>query len=414
MTDTVYGPVTDWATDFDHGAPEYNANIHQIWDDLKAAGCPIAHTERYGGVWLPLTHDLVKEIAYDPTRFSSLTPVVQQLKPSQVREMDPDALGAPIGPVPPISSDPPFHADARRILLPAFSPKQIDPWREEVEQICNKLIDDMGDADIIDAAVQYTQHIPVLVVAQMLGLPLSDADRFRAWVDMVLGGIGAERNEERLAQFEAMDAYLTKHIEDHIENPRDDLTTYLINSEIFGQKLSPRHVFGTILLLIIAGIDTTWSGIGSSLWHLASNPVDRRRLVENPEKIPTAVEEFLRAYAPVTMARMVTEDMEFHGVHMKKEDRVLLPFPAANRDEKQFANPAVVDIEREENRHAAFGLGIHRCIGSNLARLEMNVAIEVFLKRFPDFELDQSEQVTWSTGQVRGPRNLPFRINVRA
>ncbi|MCE2736107.1 MAG: cytochrome P450 [Acidimicrobiaceae bacterium] len=414
MTDTVYGPVTDWATDFDHGAPEYNANIHQIWDDLKAAGCPIAHTERYGGVWLPLTHDLVKEIAYDPTRFSSLTPVVQQLKPSQARELDPDALGAPIGPVPPISSDPPFHADARRILLPAFSPKQIDPWRSEVEQICNKLIDDMGDADIIDAAVQYTQHIPVLVVAQMVGLPLSDADRFRSWVDMVLGGIGAERNEERLAQFEAMDAYLTKHIEDHIENPRDDLTTYLLNSEIFGEKLSPRHVFGTILLLIIAGIDTTWSGIGSSLWHLASNPVDRRRLVENPEKIPTAVEEFLRAYAPVTMARMVTDDMEFHGVHMKKEDRVLLPFPAANRDEKQFANPAVVDIEREENRHAAFGLGIHRCIGSNLARLEMNVAIEVFLKRFPDFELDNSEQVTWSSGQVRGPRNLPFRINVRA
>lgn len=414
MTDTVYGPVTDWATDFDHGAPEYNANIHEIWDNLKASGCPIAHTERYGGVWLPLTHDLVKEIAYDPSRFSSLTPVVQQLKPSQVREMDPDALGAPIGPVPPISSDPPFHADARRILLPAFSPKQIDPWRKEVEEICNKLIDDMGDADVIDAAVQYTQHIPVLVVAQMVGLPLSDADRFRGWVDMVLGGIGAERNEERMAQFEAMDAYLTKHIEDHIENPRDDLTTYLLNSEIFGEKLSPRHVFGTILLLIIAGIDTTWSGIGSSLWHLASNSVDRRRLVENPEKIPTAVEEFLRAYAPVTMARMVTEDMEFHGVHMKKEDRVLLPFPAANRDEKQFANPAVVDIEREENRHAAFGLGIHRCIGSNLARLEMNVAIEVFLKRFPDFELDNSEQVTWSTGQVRGPRNLPFRINVRA
>jgi len=414
MTDTVYGPVTDWATDFDHGAPEYNANIHEIWDNLKASGCPIAHTERYGGVWLPLTHDLVKEIAYDPSRFSSLTPVVQQLKPSQVREMDPDALGAPIGPVPPISSDPPFHADARRILLPAFSPKQIDPWRKEVEEICNKLIDDMGDADVIDAAVQYTQHIPVLVVAQMVGLPLSDADRFRGWVDMVLGGIGAERNEERMAQFEAMDAYLTKHIEDHIENPRDDLTTYLLNSEIFGEKLSPRHVFGTILLLIIAGIDTTWSGIGSSLWHLASNSVDRRRLVENPEKIPTAVEEFLRAYAPVTMARMVTEDMEFHGVHMKKEDRVLLPFPAANRDEKQFANPAVVDIEREENRHAAFGLGIHRCIGSNLARLEMNVAIEVFLKRFPDFELDNSEQVTWSTGQVRGPRNLPFRINARA
>ena len=413
MSETIYGPVTDWATDFDHGSPAYNNNIHQIWDDLKAAGCPIAHTERYGGVWLPLTHDLVKEIAYDPTRFSSLTPVVQQLKPSEALLEDPDALGAPIGPVPPISSDPPFHADARRLLLPAFSPKVIDPLRKEVEEICNKLIDDMGDVDAIDAAVQYTQHIPVLVVAQMVGLPLSDADRFRGWVDMVLGGIGAERSEERLAQFMAMDEYLTKHIEEHIANPQDDLTSYLLDAEIFGEKLSPRHVFGTILLLIIAGIDTTWSGIGSSLWHLASNPVDRRRLVENPGKIPMAVEEFLRAYAPVTMARMVTDDMEFHGVQMKKEDRVLLPFPAANRDENQFANPAVVDIEREENRHAAFGLGIHRCIGSNLARLEMNVAIEVFLKRFPDFELDTTEQVTWSTGQVRGPRNLPFKINAR-
>jgi cytochrome P450 len=339
---------------------------------------------------------------------------VQQLKPSEALLEDPDALGAPIGPVPPISSDPPFHADARRLLLPAFSPKVIDPWRKEVEEICNKLIDDMGNVDAIDAAVQYTQHIPVLVVAQMVGLPLSDADRFRGWVDMVLGGIGAERSEERLAQFMAMDEYLTKHIEDHIENPRDDLTSYLLDAEIFGEKLSPRHVFGTILLLIIAGIDTTWSGIGSSLWHLASNPIDRRRLVENPGKIPMAVEEFLRAYAPVTMARMVTDDMEFHGVQMKKEDRVLLPFPAANRDENQFADPAVVDIEREENRHAAFGLGIHRCIGSNLARLEMNVAIEVFLKRFPDFELDTTEQVTWSTGQVRGPRNLPFRIKARA
>ena len=113
MTDTVYGPVTDWATDFDHGAPEYNANIHQIWDDLKAAGCPIAHTERYGGVWLPLTHDLVKEIAYDPSRFSSLTPVVQQLKPSQARELDPDALGAPIGPVPPIPCRCTSHSLAR-------------------------------------------------------------------------------------------------------------------------------------------------------------------------------------------------------------------------------------------------------------------------------------------------------------
>ena len=114
------------------------------------------------------------------------------------------------------------------------------------------------------------------------------------------------------------------------------------------------------------------------------------------------------------MARLVKDDHAFHNVEMKKDDWVLLPFPAANRDEAQFENANEVDIDRTENRHAAFGLGIHRCIGSNLARLELNVAVETFLERFPDFELNHSEKVTWSTGQVRGPRNLPFRILARS
>jgi cytochrome P450 len=217
-----------------------------------------------------------------------------------------------------------------------------------------------------------------------------------------------------MAKFEEFNEYLAYHVNDHMENPREDLISFLLNAEIMGQKLSLEHTVGTVILLLIAGIDTTWSGIGSSLWHLASNSVDRRRLVENPDMIPAAIEEFLRAYAPVTMARIVKEDMEFHGVQMKQEDWVLLPFPAANRDDKQFADAHVVQIDREENRHAAFGLGIHRCLGSNLARLEMNVAIEVFLKRFPDFSVDPNEMVTWSTGQVRGPRSLPFVVNARA
>ena len=406
---TVYGPVTDWATDFDHGDPEYNKNIHEIWSTLKASGCPIAHTDRYGGTWLPLTHDLVHEIAYDTDHFSSQGPVVTQLKPSQ----NPDAIPAPVGSVPPISSDPPFHADARRLLLPAFAPKQIDPLRSKMYKMCNELIDKMGDRDTVDAALEYSQHIPVLIIAEMLGLPLEDADKFRSWVNLILGAIGAERNEERLAMFMEFSEYLDRHIADHVDNPKDDLITFLLNAELHGQKLSPQHVHGTVVLILIAGIDTTWSGIGSSIWHLASNPVDRRRLVENKEMIPQAVEEFLRAYAPVTMARIVKEDLEFHGVEMKQDDWVLLPFPAANRDEAQFENANEVDIDRTENRHAAFGLGIHRCIGSNLARAELNVAVEVFLERFPDFELNPTEEVTWSTGQVRGPRNIPLRILAR-
>ena len=283
---------------------------------------------------------------------------------------------------------------------PAFAPKKIDPLRDKMKKMCNDLIDKMGDRELIDAAVEYSQHIPVLIIAEMLGLPLEDADRFRGWVNLVLGDIGGDR-ESRIAQFQEFGEYLDRHIADHVDNPKDDLITFLLNAELGGQKLSPQHVHGTVVLILIAGIDTTWSGIGSSLWHLASNAVDRRRLAENKDLIPQAVEEFLRAYAPVTMARLVSQDHEFHGVQMKEEDWVLLPFPAANRDENQFDNAGTVDIDRTENRHAAFGLGIHRCIGSNLARLELNVAVETFLERFPDFELNQAEEVTWSTGQVR-------------
>ena len=407
---SLYGPVSDWQNDFDHADPKYNENIHEIWNDLlENKKCPVAHTERYGGTWLPLTHEYVHEVAYDTEHFTSRSVVVSRLKPSQMEIPPPPA---PIGSAPPITSDPPFHHEARRLLLPAFAPKKIEPWEEEVRQICNELIDKMGDAEHVDAALQYAQHIPVMVIARMLGLPLEDSDRFRGWVHLVLEAVN-EEPETRRKKFEEFDAYLDYHVQDHIENPRDDLISYLLNAEIMGNKLLPEHVRGTIVLLLIAGIDTTWSGIGSSLWHLATNSVDRRRLVENPALRPTAVEEFLRAYAPVTMARLVKEDYDFHGCPMKAEDWVLLPFPAANRDPNVFEDADKVIIDREENRHAAFGLGIHRCVGSNLARLEMNVAVDVFLERFPDFELNTSEEVKWSVGQVRGPRTLPIRVLAR-
>jgi cytochrome P450 len=148
------------------------------------------------------------------------------------------------------------------------------------------------------------------------------------------------------------------------------------------------------------------------LWHLAQNPEDRKRLAHDEDLWDTAIEELLRAYAPVTMARMVTRDLDFHGCPMKKDDWLLLPFPSANRDGSEFPDPDVVKLDRLNNRHAAFGLGIHRCLGSNLARMELRVALEEWLARYPEFELGDPDGVTWSGGQVRGPRNLPLRILV--
>ena len=165
-----------------------------------------------------------------------------------------------------------------------------------------------------------------------------------------------------------------------------------------------------IALPIIAGIDTTWSGIGASLWHLATYHDDRDRLVADPSLLPTAIEEFLRAYSPVTMARIATDDVEVAGCPIKAGDKVLMNFPGANRDPDVFDNPDQVILDRAQNRHVAFGAGIHRCAGSNLARMEMRVAVEVWLERIPEFRLADNAEVTWAGGQVRGPRQLPVRI----
>ena len=162
--------------------------------------------------------------------------------------------------------------------------------------------------------------------------------------------------------------------------------------------------------LLIAGIDTTWSAIGASLWHLATNPGDCARLVAEPALMTTAIEEFLRAYAPVTMARKVVSDREVGGTLLRAGQTTMLCFPAANRDPAVFPDPDKVLLDRKDNRHAAFGLGIHRCVGSNLARMEMRVALEEWLARIPRFQLAEGAQVVWSEGPARGPRRLPFEF----
>jgi len=399
-----YGPVSDFAVDFDHAVPEYNSNAPQVWKELREGGCPVAHSDRYGGMWVPVTHDTVHEVAYDTEHFTSRAVIVAVGRPGDL------AMPAPIGIAPPITSDPPFHSMARRLLLPAFAPKKIEPWEPEIQLLCRKLLDEIGDVrpgeTVIDAAVQYAQNIPVNVIGRMLGFPAQDEALFRKFVHDVIERITEEPGTRD--GLEDLGIYINAQIQDHRENPRDDLTNYLLNVEIEGNPVSDDVVGGMIILLLIAGIDTTWSAIGSSIWHLAQHPEDRQRLLDDPEVMTFALEEFLRAYAPVTMARMVAKDNDFHGCPMKKDDWVLLPFPAANRDPKHFEDPDRFIVDRQVNRHAAFGLGIHRCLGSNLARLELKVAVQEFITRFPAFEL--AGDVRWSVGQIRGPRELPLRI----
>jgi cytochrome P450 len=399
-SEIITGQVSDWATDFSHLEPEWSADPYPIQDDLRQR-CPIAHTRRFGGGWLPTRYEDVAAIAYDTERFSSRAIIVSHFRPP--REL------APVGGSPPISSDPPFHHEARKLLLPAFTRSAVARLEPATRAFCHSLIDALAGRDVVDAAQDYAQHIPMRVIADMLGFPPADGPQFREFVEDLMEGINLPP-EERITRVSRLFEYLLDQVDDHLDHPRDDLTSYLLNAELYGRKLDPDHVTGTMALLLIAGIDTSWSAIGASLWHLANTPADRERLVAEPGLLRVAIEEFLRAYAPVTMARLVRQDVHWRGADMKADDWILLSFPAANRDPAQFDRAGEVIIDREVNRHAAFGLGIHRCVGSHLARMELRVALETWLARIPSFTLADPAAVRWSAGQIRGPRALPLRI----
>jgi len=396
----ITGPVSDWATDFSHLEQEWAQDMYTVLQGLRGR-CPVAHTDRFGGGWLPTSYDDVAAVAYDTENFTSRSVIMGNFRPP--REIE------PIGTTPPISSDPPFHHDARKLLLPAFTKTNVSKLEPGTRAFCHELIDGLAGQDVVDAAHDYAQHIPMRVIANMLGFPPEDGPHFREFVENALEGVNYPP-EERIARMSKLGEYILAQIRDHLDNPRDDLTTYLLNAEMYGQKLDPFVVTGAIALLLIAGIDTTWSAIGASLWHLAKTPEDRKRLVAEPELLPTAMEEFLRAYGPVTMARLVKHDMNWRGIDMKADDWILLSFPAANRDPQMFDRADEIVIDRAVNKHAAFGLGIHRCVGSHLARMELRVALEVWLERVPEFSLEDPTAVTWSAGQVRGPRTLSLRI----
>ncbi len=400
MTQTA--PVGDWATDFDVMDPRYLADPFSIWDQLRQT-CPIPHTNRRKSSWMPLRYEDVTAIAHDIEHFSSLKVAVI---PGDEDEDPPDFDGPNLEyGLPPISADPPLHTWTRRLLLPWFSHKRVNGYIPLTRDLCRSLLDGFAASGGADAAADYAQQIPVRVIAHILGVPTDLSDTFTGWVRDVLEF--ADDAERRQRGAEGLLNFFLAHLEERRHHPGDDLLSELLSTEVEGAPVDDGIILGMAALVLIAGVDTTWSAIGSSLWHLATHPDDRRRLVADPELMPTAIEEFLRAYAPVTMAREVTEDVEYAGCPMKAGDKVLMNFPAANRDPEAFEHPDVVELDRAHNRHVAFGSGIHRCAGSNLARMELQVALEEWLARIPEFSLAEGKEISWAGGQVRGPRVLP-------
>jgi cytochrome P450 len=385
-------PVDDWTEDFDVLDAGYIADPFTVWDELRQT-CPIAHTNRRGSNWLPTRYEDVTAMAHDIEHFSSVEVAVIGFEGEE-----PEEQLLPYG-LPPISVDPPVHTWTRRLLLPWFSHRRVESYEQMTRDLCHSLI------DAFVAEGRAAQQIPVRVIAHILGVPADLADTFTGWVRDVLEF--ADDEERRTAAMEGLFTYFIAEVASRKENPGTDLLSELLQTEFEGAPIEDGIVLGTAALVLIAGVDTTWSAIGSSLWHLATHEDDRKRLVAEPELMPIAIEELLRAYSPVTMARLVTSDVEFKGCPMKTGDKLLMNFPAANRDPEIFEDADKVILDRQHNRHVAFGSGIHRCAGSNLARMELRVALEEWLARIPEFRLADGAEVLWAGGQVRGPRVLP-------
>ncbi|NNC78762.1 MAG: cytochrome P450 [Acidimicrobiales bacterium] len=394
-------PVEDWTTDYDIFDADYVTDPTPIWKDLRS-GCPMARTDRRGiRSWLPTKYDDVQALAKIVPELSSKDPLVVTL-PTDMGIDNSSGLSAP-----PISADPPEQVWTRRMILPAFAPRAVESHRQFTEDLCNRLIDGFIDSGECDGAVDYAQQIPPRVIAHMLGFDPEKADDFTTWVRGALE-LGLFDPVIRVKYRDIIQTFLIDEVRSRWENPRDDYLSELLALDVPEMKgREVQVVVGIANLLLIAGIDTTWSSIGSALFHMGTHPEDRRRLAADDTLFPTALEEMLRFYSPVTMARMAQEDVPFGDIVIKSGEKVLMNFPGANHDEDAFEDADKVLIDRTRNRHIAFGSGIHRCAGSNLARLEMDVALRTWFARIPEFEVSDPGGVTWAGGQVRGPRRLP-------
>ncbi len=416
MTDTA--PVEDWGTDYDIFDSGYVRDPAPVWDALRQR-CPIAHTERWGGSFLPTRYDDVQAMAKMVPELSSHDVLVtsEPLEPIEAVAPDTELAADPIiepyrSDAAPISEDPPVHSWTRRLLLPHFAPRAVESHRQYTEDLAHRLIDGFIDKGQVDGAEHYAQQIPPRVIAHLLGIDENRVDEFTYWVRCVLE-LGLTQPELRRKYRRVIREFFFEVVEEKQANPDDGFVSALLaGTDDEGNLIDPVLAVGMLNLQLIAGIDTTWSSIGSALWHFGTHPADRHRMAAEPELWPSAIEELLRFYSPVTMGRVAVQDVKVRDVTIPKGSKVLMNFPGANRDPEVFERPDEVILDRPHNRHVAFGSGIHRCAGSNLARLEMDVALRTWFERIEDFEVAEPDKVTWAGGQVRGPRHLPIRFSL--
>jgi cytochrome P450 len=383
-------PLTE-ATNFDHWSGELAVDPYPTLGRLRDA-CPVARSEHSEGFWLFTRFDDVGAALKDHDTFSSTT--------ISIPRRTNDFL-----PVPPLDQDPPAHTRYRQMLLPFFTPQRtarLEPVARDTARSCAADVAAKGGCE---GMAEYAFPMPTVIVASILGVPAGDQGMFCDWLVKIVETAGVDPKGAVKANQELY-AYLGVLLEARRSEPRDDLLSFLLDATLEDRPLTREEHLGIAALLLVAGIDTTANTLGMALWHLARDLDAQRELRSRPELLGTAVEEFLRAYSPVSIARIVTTQVTVGECPIARDDMVLLSLPSANRDDRKYEDADKIVLDRAINPHVAFGLGIHRCLGAHIARMELRVGLEEFFAAVPEFRLVDPDAVTWKPGPIRGPREF--------
>jgi cytochrome P450 len=385
--------------DFDiHADPALLADPHARLLDMLQSAPSVFWTPRNGGGWVIMSHAANYAASRDTESFSSEFMPKAQMD-AMLASLPP---GAPHIPMPvPITLDPPEHTKYRLPLQKVFSPKTIAGLRESIAELAGHLIDGVKAKGGCEFMAEVAEPLPVQVFLKMLGLPLERQDEYRAIVKEHMAAIDTDR-QGSMRRLQRIAAAMRDTVLDRKDNPRDDILSMLWQIEIDGQPTTLADMENYGVLLFIAGLDTVMNGMGLAMRGLALDPALQAQLRADPKLIPAASEEMLRRYTFTVPMRVIKKPVELAGATMMPGDVVKLLLPAADLDASEFPQPDGYDLGRENNVHIAFGVGPHRCLGSHLARVELQVLYEEMLARLPEFRLDPTRPPVFHGGHVMG------------
>ena len=372
---------------FDHLEVAADANPGPALAELRGA-CPVAHSDSHGGFWAMFSYEDIGAAARDTARYSSAAGVTI---PAHVFPMA----------LPPIEADAPLHMQVRGPLLPRFSPQVMEALEDDLRAMVTGLIDGFIETGSADLAKDLAIPFPGMSIGQLMAVPEDDIVMLRDLTAHLMAN-----SSDLDVVMQAM-AFFQKLYEDRLANPGEDLPTSVLSLEIDGRQVTNEEYLAIMAMVMMAGLDTTANAAGNMLELIGADENVRQALIEDPTKIPQAIEEFLRYSTPLhASGRTATEDVEVGGCPVAAGDKVLLNWLAANHDPGEFETPERLDIERFPNRHFSFGTGPHRCLGIHLARLQLRLVAEEVLRRLPDYQVDAS-RVERYIGVTRGVASLP-------